>query len=367
MKRKKVLIVSRSFYPIIAPRSFRASELAKELSRQGHSVTILTHKKKSFNYSEFSQKHELQIKDFVFDKWIALKTDNLLKKGIRLMMSYLFEFPDIQLAFYLNKQLKKESNYDLIISIAIPYSIHWGVALAKKNNPHLTKTWIADCGDPFTGDKERRFTPPFYFRYIEKWFCKQPDYITVPIEEAIEAYPFICQKKIKVIPQGFSFEDVKFANSTIKRDQIVFGYAGTFNKGKREPKLFLDYLSELDGLDFKFVVYTKATAIVEPYKKDLGNKLVIKDYVPRLQLLNELSNMNFLVNIENKYDVQKPSKLIDYALTGRPILSVSSSKLNKKVIDEFLNGNFENKVTIKNLDQYNIKNVVQKFLDLAKE
>ena len=37
----KVLIVSRAFYPDIAPRAFRTIELVKEFARQGHQVKII--------------------------------------------------------------------------------------------------------------------------------------------------------------------------------------------------------------------------------------------------------------------------------------------------------------------------------------
>ena len=43
MISKKILLVSNGFYPEISPRSFRATELAKELVRQGHSVKVTTH------------------------------------------------------------------------------------------------------------------------------------------------------------------------------------------------------------------------------------------------------------------------------------------------------------------------------------
>ena len=42
MEKKKVLIVSRSFHPENSPRSFRTTELVKELCRQGHDVTLYT-------------------------------------------------------------------------------------------------------------------------------------------------------------------------------------------------------------------------------------------------------------------------------------------------------------------------------------
>ena len=34
--KKRILIVSRSFYPDNSPRAFRTAELSKEFARQGH-------------------------------------------------------------------------------------------------------------------------------------------------------------------------------------------------------------------------------------------------------------------------------------------------------------------------------------------
>ena len=56
--RKKILLVSNGFYPEISPRSFRATELAKEFSRQGHDVTVIS-KYRDFNYDDFLKKHSI--------------------------------------------------------------------------------------------------------------------------------------------------------------------------------------------------------------------------------------------------------------------------------------------------------------------
>lgn len=45
MNSRKILIVSKSFYPLISARSLRTTELAKEFARQGHKVTVITPKK----------------------------------------------------------------------------------------------------------------------------------------------------------------------------------------------------------------------------------------------------------------------------------------------------------------------------------
>jgi H2-forming N5,N10-methylenetetrahydromethanopterin dehydrogenase-like enzyme len=57
LKSKKNLIISRSFYPINSPRSFRSTELAKELARNGHDIIVLTPKKEV--HDSFEKEHNL--------------------------------------------------------------------------------------------------------------------------------------------------------------------------------------------------------------------------------------------------------------------------------------------------------------------
>ena len=98
----------------------------------------------------------------------------------------------------------------------------------------------------------------------------------------------------------------------------------------------------------------------------MGKKLEIKSYVPRNELLDVLGKMDFLITFEDKSKVQKPSKLIDYALVQRPILSIKPFDIDKKVLKEFLIGNYEKQIEIADIEQYNIKNVASAFIDLAK-
>lgn len=363
--KKRILLISRAFYPIIAPRSFRATELAKELARQGHDVTVLTHKK-SFRYQLFEKEHNLKIRDFVFGRWNEIKGNSILIKIVRFIFNFLFLFPDIQLTFLLRRALRDYNNYDLLISIAVPYPVHWGVALAKMDNPGICSTWIADCGDPFMGNKEKKLSYPFYFHFVENWFCKKPDYITIPVKEAMGAYPKEFHSKIRIIPQGFSLDMKATPVSHFKKRSIIcFAYAGTLSNGFRDPSELLEYLSLQKNKNFKFIVYTKSKLVVEPYVGRLDGKLEVRDYIPREQLLEKLKEMDFLINIENQNNVQSPSKLIDYAIAGRPILSIKPFNLNTEVVDEFLNGDYSNGYVIENIQQYNIKNVAAQFVNLS--
>ena len=73
--------------------------------------------------------------------------------------------------------------------------------------------------------------------------------------------------------------------------------------------------------------------------------------------------MDFLINFENTSNNQTPSKLIDYAISGRPICSISTANFKSNIFDEFMTGNFENE-TIVNLTDYDIKKVVKQYLSI---
>lgn len=372
MNKMKVVIIAYLIYPRNSPRSNRATELAKEFGRQGYDVTLYG-VLGNFDYTDFETKYNVKVRNLGKHIFSGVTSDDIkgnisfIHRVITKLIGKWIYYPHIYLSSLVNKTLKKEKDIDLLISIAHPFPIHWGVAKFKSYNLDKMKntTWIADCGDPFMGNPFHKH--PFYFKYIEKWFCGKTDYITVPIEEAKDAYYKEFRHKIKVIPQGFNMEEFKDDFVYNKNTKPTFIYAGVFYKGIRDPRPLLDYLVKKD-VDFKFIVYTKTKGIIEPYKKMLGGRLEIKDYIPRVQLLKEMSKADFLLNIENNTSLQSPSKLIDYALTKRPVLSISSNGfLNEKLVDDFLNGDYSNRMKIENIEQYNIRNIITQFLSLKEE
>lgn len=363
MDKKKVLIVAAGFYPLISPRSMRTTELAKEFGRQGHEVLVYL-PDNGYDYSDFLKEHPIQIKYLgkLSYKEIQLKGSKLsllFRRLIRRAMGLLFEYPGIELMFKVSKHLKKESGFDLLISIAVPFSIHWGVAKARSKRNKIAETWVADCGDPYMGDTTDSFRKLFYFKYIEKWFCRKADFITIPIEGARSAYYPEFHNKIRVIPQGFQLDKVDLPEYKKKAAYPVFAYAGGFIPGRRDPRGMLDFLLE-SNLKFEFIVYTADASILLPYQHTLGEKLVIREYIPREELLHVLSGMDFLLNIDNNTHTQLPSKLIDYALTGRPVFNLSSDT-DFSLLMEFFKGNYSGKMDLAPPDDYDIRTVVKKF------
>ena len=261
--------------------------------------------------------------------------------------------------------MQNENGYDLLISIAVPHSIHWGTAWARNNNHMISKTWVADCGDPFMGSTTDTFTPPFYFKYLEKYWNKKCNYISVPFKGAIDGYYKKYRHKIKIIPQGFNFDEVGIDSKIYKQHKApTFAYAGGFIPGARDPKEFIEYLLSLD-IDFKFIVYTRSLNMIEMYLEEGKGRIEIRDYIPREKLIKELSKMDFIVNFSNGNSTQLPSKLIDYYLTKRPVLSIDSYGFDREIVIQFLKQNYVNQYSFADPEKYRIENICEQFLDLV--
>ena len=361
----KVLIVSENFFPVQSPRAFRTYELAKELVRQGHEVKVicLTGQKEILSYNYDTIEKEKHIKVSI----VPLKHKLPQNRYVARISNLLFAWPLSEITVKLPHIIKNEPKYDMLISIAAPHQVHWGISRLGNRIREITRTWVADCGDPYMGNRADTFRPPFYFKYIEKKWCRLCDYITIPVESGKEGYYKEFWNKIRVIPQGFDFEESKPNRAYVKNTVPSFIFAGGFIPGLRDPKLFLEYLAHVEA-DFSFIVYTNNDALLQPYKQQLGDKLKIRSYIPRTELLQELSSADFLVNLENGNTyVQVPSKLIDYSLADRPVLSVNSYKLDEQNIQKFLNGDYSGQMILPDLAQYDIRNVAKQFIDLYTE
>lgn len=369
MSNKKILIVTSGFYPQNSPRAHRATELAKELARQGHQVTVLLHDRLP-NHDAFEKEHNVVIKSMGDRKW---KNPDFGKSKVGYFMTRLwfrffmhaFEYPGIELSFMVDKALKKEKGYDLLISIAVPYPIHWGVAKSWKKGQNIAKTWVADCGDPYYGNKTDSFRKWPHFALVEKWFMRKVDFITIPIEGAKDTYFKEFHSKIKVIPQGFKLNDIGYKGLYKGNEVSTFLYAGGFIQGRRDPRKFLDFLSKVKG-DYRFYIYTNKFELIESYQDKIGNKIIIHKYIPREELLEKMATMDFLVNFDNNTSTALPSKLIDYSLVNRPVLNIKRD-LDTENIQRFLKGDYSGQMNLPNFDNYWIEKICHQFLDLIEE
>lgn len=358
----KIMIVSGYFYPQNTPRAFRTTELAKRLCTLGHTVTVFI-PQCGYDYSEFLKAYPIKICQYKnVEERRRFVGISLVDRIIFRVLNQFFVYPDRWRIKPLMNSLKNESGYDYLISIAMPHSVHWALGKLYQSGNKIAECWTADCGDPFMLAATNNYKQPFYLKPLETRWCGLCDYITVPTSASISGYYPEFQDKIRIIPQGFDFSEIK--RKEYKKNEVpTFAYSGIFIPGRRDLRPILDLLIKMK-FDFKLHVFTSQTDLFSAYKEKLGEKLQLHEYIPRLELLETLSGMDFLLNLENGISVQTPSKLIDYALTGRPILSLDSSNIDEDKLRSFLNADYSKQYIVEDIDKYNIVNVTQQFLDL---
>jgi hypothetical protein len=361
----KVVIITQHIFPIQTPRAHRSTELIKEFARQGDEVTVYA-VLGDYDYTAFQKETGIKIRPITVHWQIRpYSSDGFFKRHFldkvmgKLLGRYL-EFPDIELLYSVPKIVSQEADADLLISIANPHPIHWGVAKSRKQNlQNFPKKWIADCGDPYWANGKNQ-KPGWTFKW-EKLFCEMCDCIAVPFAPAQDQYHSDYRHKIEVIPQGFAFETPKEMNSNPINKVTTFGYAGNFFTGYRDPSKFFEYLLTLNQ-DFKFIIYTAFTDLIDEYLLKLGDKVEVRKPVERSILLEQLKEMDFLINFENKnLPGQLPSKLIDYSIANRPILSIGSGPLDKTLLEQFFSGDYAGRYNCPNIEDYKIENVVDMF------
>lgn len=364
---RKILIVTHWFYPRSNPRAFRSFELYRELNKD-NDVDVLIGDWQLFlkSQDDYHEKLDRYNSQMIFNKNEKLSNSSLIQICKKIVQYFLGERYILSSGKFINDNIDLDK-YDAVISIGLPFYIHLLVArkIAQCKKKIIS---ISDWGDPFVGDKDRKLAP--YFGRLQKYVCNMFDYVVTPTSTAIEYYTnFTSIDKIKVIPQGFRMNNVKIAK--LERHSCPhFAYAGIFYEDKRNPTKLLEYLTSVDK-NFKFTIYTIKhgdiyNKILKKYKEILREKLIINDIIPRDECIYELSKNDFLINIDNLSSVQIPSKLIDYGLTKRPILSFRQNEIPVDRFEEFFAGVYDNRRWI-DLEEYDITCVSKKFIDLIDE
>jgi hypothetical protein len=77
LEKKNITIISKLILPYQSPRSFRATELAKELARQGHNVVLYAALGK-YNYQEFEKRYKLKIRSIGKTKFLEKNSDGMI-------------------------------------------------------------------------------------------------------------------------------------------------------------------------------------------------------------------------------------------------------------------------------------------------
>ena len=369
----KILVISRWFNPSKNPRAFRTSELVREFSIRGYTVDLFAPSNAVFDasfsveniehYGVTSYDGEREEGGRLFGKQSIWRTNiRFLLKNIVCYFSG-GGVRDIVYSLQLLKSLymnTKNKEYDVVIAISYPFYVLLATVIYTYLNPKK-QIKIADCGDPFYYNPA--FKKAFYIKYIERFVLRRFQWLIVPMTDAVPSYRHCgMEERIRIIPQGFQLLSVRH-DEYMPHDVPVFCYAGVFYKKIRDPRFFLEYLCTINS-DFCFVVYALSDFFTQEtlmlYKQRLGERLLIKAPVQREQLIHEMATMDFVINFDNENSNQRPSKLIDYAMSRRPILSFNHQTFRSEDFQAFLKGDYSAQYRV-DLEQYDIRRVVDQF------
>ena len=106
-----IVIISRTCFPAKAPRSHRATELAKEFARQGHNVSLYA-LLGDYNYTQFSKQTGVHFKNLGKAKYgMPSNTTSMNKKwNYRLMrnLGKVIMFPECTLKPMISKAIEQD-------------------------------------------------------------------------------------------------------------------------------------------------------------------------------------------------------------------------------------------------------------------
>ncbi len=357
--------MSAYLYQKASPRALRTMELATQLSKMGHDVTVVSSAKERPNGSHYKELFkfialgDLTWKNFYLgnSKWGVF-----LGAALRRSLLVLFEYPNIQYVWLVRRRIKDKQGYDLLISIAHPHTIHW--AIASIYSKSLAKTWVADCGDPYALLQNDSFKKWVHFHWIERWSFRKCDYISIPVETALKSYFSEFHKKIKIIPQGLTFPDLIRPMHDSQNEKITFAYSGDIFPYQQYALHFFSQLKKIK-IPFNFIVYSSGLDFFKSkIDESVRNNCDFFEPIDRVELIRLLMHVDFLVFFPYQNPSQSPFKLIDYTYLKKPILEYSADEYSMLTFHQFIQRDYSSQYAGINLEDYKIEGVAQRFIDL---
>lgn len=364
-KPLSILVISFSYRPLNNPRSFRWSHLTEQFAKLGHRVDVVT----SWvpGRDEIEQDGLLTIYRVGWEKIERLRarqrdsrsqagTGTALAKspfgalrgmllGAVIRTWRAIHWPDAACLWYFPARTKalslvKAHQYDVVVSVAPPFT---AVLVGRHvRNRCEGPAWILDLGDPFSFLEG---APPnnraLYGRLNETYeraAFREADGVSVTNPQTMERYEAVFPEskgKIRVIPPLLSMPPI-YASAASILGRLV--YVGTLYRHIREPTFLLELFTRAcrDDQDGKLELHffgdvSACIDILGRYQERLGKRLCIHGLVGRDKVAEAMGEADILINIGNDTTYQLPSKVVEYAASGKPIVNIAKTEQDSSV------------------------------------
>ncbi len=330
----KILVLSFYYQPDLCAGSFRTTSLIEQLKQHAEIEIVTTMPNRYASFSVRAERFE-QIENIAINR-IELPSHN---SG---MLDQIKSFT----RFYIEAvKLTKNKEYDLVFATSSRlFTAFLGARLAKKKKIPL----YLDIRDIFVDTIKDVLNPKVSL------FVK-------PILSLIESYTFNTANHINLVSRGFEsyfvqrFKQVKYSWFTNGIDEEFLGlkakavnnsekktilYAGNIGEGQGLHTILPDLAK---GLSSKFNIDVIGDggrkSILESDLSDVENVNLLPP-VQRKELSDKYMSTDVLFLHLNDYPAFKkvlPSKIFEYAATGKPILAGVSGYAAKFITDEVSN------------------------------
>ena len=367
----RLLILSFSYAPRANPRATRWTTLAGEFARAGHSVQVVTSWQQGLAEQETidgvqiyrvgmqSLEHLRRMlsanRPAGTDKAVAgfsapvevTAQGSMILRLLKTLNQKIWRklwWPDstciwLRPALKTARRLLAEQPADAVISVSPTFSaVVAGHLLARDRQ--RCRRWIIDLGDPFSFMEQALPNNAFLYGGLNRWFEKRAfsraDGISVTTDGTQEMYARLypaCAKKITVIPPLLSPLPAPAASYPFFRNNDVtrLVFIGTLYRHLRRPDYLLQLFSAMLQLrpEFNGELHLigdthECRESLAFYQQRLGNRLVVHSPVERSMAAQAMAEADILVNLGNETAFQLPSKLVEYAATGKRIVNISS-------------------------------------------
>lgn len=389
----KILYVSYHFPPSnTSSTSVMNYQIVKELSKDNElDVVAMKHDKfqgnsqlldnlnenTKVNFTKPGFLHRKFYKDSSLDskKGDISPIKKLLKKFSKLKEVILIPDPVIDWFFIAYKESRKviiNSNIDLIISSATPYTSHIVSFFVSKISK---KPLILFYGDPWVYEQSRkRGRVRFIFeKFIEQRIIDSSTHIFFVTNTTRELYIKkykVKKEKTSCVTLGYDNKDFSNHHVFEDRSKIKLLYGGSLNPVHRNPEPFFNAISSINSKFKNKITFDLYTDEYDKYKKLVGDKkiddvVMIKKIIPYKEFLKETATADLLILFGNSSNLQIPGKVFDYIGSRTRILLISNNEDYLNDPTHKMLSNFKNNFSVINSEE-KIKEILEYYINTYK-
>lgn len=271
---------------------------------------------------------------------------NMILMSLKNIIKDIIFFPDVDKEWINKIDIKKQYNYDLIISSSDTKTSHYVAEKIIKNNKKIK--WIQIWGDPWAADINLSRLKKMRVKYAEKKIISKADkifYVSPFTLKKMKQENINLAGKLNYLPRGYLEEIKKDINE--EKNFIKFVYTGVLNKNRN----LIDLLRVIE----KYNVDSKMKIILEIYgnvfetelQEILNYKFVeYKGVVSSSEIKKVYKTSDVLIFLENIGETtQIPGKIYDYLGTECKILALfeNENEIYKYFIETFKINSYLNK------------------------